>query len=247
MRVTWDDVKGYSQGVSKGVLYPENSPGVAWNGLTSITEKGDNSPTSLYIDGQKYRNRSVDAPFAGNITAFTYPDEFDQCIGVSSGVTTQPRVTFGLCYQVSNEIHLVYNALAALSSAQFSTLSDQSNPVDFSWDFTTQPVKIPGGKPGSHLVIMTDYATPAAIAAIEAVLYGSDTNDPSLPDPETVIGIFEANATLIITDNGDGTWTATGPATVITMLDADTDDITFDINWPSAVFIDDDSYTISSL
>src|SRR5258705_1753861 len=149
MRVTWDNVRPYSQGVSRGVLYPENSPGVAWNGLTSVTEKGDDSPSSLYIDGQKFRNRPVASSFSGTISAFTYPDEFEPCIGVSSGVTTQSRPSFGFCYRNNNEIHLVYNALAALSSNQFSTLIDQNDPTEFSWDVTTLPEKIPGGRPTS--------------------------------------------------------------------------------------------------
>lgn len=219
MRVTWDDVRPYSQGISKGVLYPQNSPGVAWNGLTSVTEKGDDSPSSSYIDGLKFRNRSDSSSFAGTISAFTYPDEFGPYIGVASGITTQPRSSFGLCYRDNKEIHLVYNARAALSGNQFSTLSDQGDLTKFSWDFTTVPVKIPGGKPTSHLVIMVDYAQAGSISALEALLYGTATSDPALPDPATVIDIFESNAVVRITDNGDGTWTASGPDSIIVVRD----------------------------
>jgi hypothetical protein len=221
MRVTWDDVRPYSQGVSKGMLYPENSPGVAWNGLTSVTERGDGAPSALYIDGQKYLNRSPSSFFAGTISAITYPDEFEPCIGLFSGVTGQPRPSFGFSYRNNNELHIVYNALAALSSSQFQSLGDQATPSAFSWDFTTQPVKIPGGKPAAHFVILLDYSQADAISELEALLYGDADNDPSLPDPDTIIGIFESNAILMITDNGDGTWTATGPDSVVTLLAGD--------------------------
>ena len=325
MRVTWDDVRPYSQGVKQGVLYPENSPGVAWNGLISVTEKGDDSPSSLYIDGQKIRNKATLSYFSGTISAFTYPDEFEPMIGLVSGISSQPKPSFGFCYRNNNEIHLVYNALASPSSDQFSSFSEQPSATVFSWDFTTQPVEIPGGRPSAHLVVLLDYSQPGAISSLEAILYGDADNDPSLPDPATVIDIFESNAVLRITDNGDGTWTATGPDNVITMVDgggwsfqsagtaaannyfivtiaqaanihpgnffrlfhlavrkedtlftvaslsapfagfvnvvftpnaqtgvtgtdtASEADKEFDINWPSAVFIDDDSYTIESL
>jgi len=219
MRVTWDDVRPFSQGIKQGVLYPENSPGVAWNGLVSVTEKGDDSPSSLYIDGQKIRNKAALATFAGNISAFTYPDEFEPMIGLVSGITSQPRPSFGFSYRNNNELHLVYNALVSPSSDQYSSLSEQPGATAFSWDFTTQPAEIPGGRPCAHLVVLLDYSQSGAISDLEAILYGDDDNDPSLPDPADVIDIFESNAVLRITDNGDGTWTAVGPDDVITMVD----------------------------
>jgi hypothetical protein len=76
MQIAWDQDSFYSLGVHNGVLYPQNSPGVAWNGLVSVVENGDDAPTALYIDGQKILDRSVPGSFAGTISAYTYPDEF---------------------------------------------------------------------------------------------------------------------------------------------------------------------------
>jgi hypothetical protein len=244
VRITWDgDTRPYSEGVSQGVLYPENSPGVAWNGLISVNEKGDDSSSPLYIDGQTYRNRNVPSNHSGTIIAYMYPDEFDIYNGVSLSRTSQGRPSFGLCYRTNEELHLVYNAIAAPSNDKYSSIGAEISPVSFSWDFTTVPVKIPGGKPSSHLVILLDHILPGVLTDLETLLYGDDTTEPSLPDPQILIDMFESHTTLMITDNGDGTWTATGPDTVITMIDSDT----FDINWPSANFIDADTYTIYSL
>lgn len=243
-RISWDNPgRSYSLGVDMGVLYPKNSPGVPWNGLVSVTEKGDDSSTTLYVDGQRYRTRLAPSNFSGVISAFTYPDEFEPYIGLSGGITAQSRPTFGISWRTNREIHLVYNALAAPSSDEYSTISDQVNPVTFEWDFSTLPVKIPGGRPTAHLVIMLDYAHADAIAALEDVIYGDSANDPSLPDPADLFNLFDAFATLVIVDNHDGTWTATGPDDVITMLDSDT----FQIDWPSAIFINATSYNIHSL
>jgi hypothetical protein len=64
-----------------------------------------------------------------------------------------------------------------------------------------------------------------------------------LPDPQEIFDIFEANSILRVVDNGDGTFTVTGPDDAITMLD----DTTFEIDWPSVVVIDSNTYEISSL
>ena len=243
--LTWDDQERYfSQGVSNGVLYPRNSPGVAWNGLISVTEKGDDSATGFYIDGQLIYNRIVPSAFSGTISAYMYPDEFEPYAGNVKILTGQPKPVFGFSYRTNREIHLVYNALAEPSDIQYGTLGDTVNPVAFSWDITTVPKAVPDGRPSAHLIVMLDYAYPGAVSDLENMIYGDSANAPSLPDPATVFSMFDAYAILSITDNGDGTWTATTSQDgIITMLD----DITFEIDWASAVFTGTDTYKISSL
>lgn len=244
MRISWDGSnRPYDIGVSNGVLYPQNSPGVAWNGLTTVTEKGDDTTSGLYLDGIRYRSRNVPSAFSGTIVAFTYPDEFEPYNGNISGITAQPRQSFGFSYRSNRELHIVYNATAAPSNDQYSSINSSVTPISFSWSFTTVPVNIPAGRASAHLVVMLDYAQPGAVSDLEALLYGDDANDPSLPMPADVIAIFESYTTVTIVDNGDGTWTATGPDDVITMLSG----TEFQINWPSAIFIDANTYTISSL
>jgi hypothetical protein len=227
------------------MLYPDPdiSPGVPWNGLLSVTEKGDATPNTLYLDGQRYKNQQTSSVFSGTISAYTYPDEFEPYNGLFDGATAQTRSAFGFSYRTSSELHLVYNAKVSPSSDQYVTKGDSTTAVSFSWAFTTLPVKFPGGRPSAHIVILVDRAQPETIAALEDMLYGSDIYDASLPSPETVLALFEYYTVVEITDNGDGTWTADGPDSVITMLDANT----FQIDWPSAVFIDATSYRIYSL
>lgn len=215
MQIAWDQDSFYSLGVHNGVLYPQNTPGVAWNGLVSVVEDGDSAPTALYIDGQKILDRSVPSAFAGTISAYTYPDEFEIYDGNVNGVTAQTRQTFGLSFMDNRELHLVYNALASPSGSSYTTIGDSPTLTTFSWDFTTTPVEIPAGRPSSHIVIMVDYAQAEALFALQNIIYGDDVNDPSLPDPATILEIFESYTTLRITDNGDGTWTATGPDSVV--------------------------------
>jgi hypothetical protein len=243
MRIAWDALedRSYSAGISQGVLYPGSDPGVAWNGLVSVAGSGGSSQNPKYFDGQKYHDRNLASDFSGTISAFTYPDEFEPFIGISGILTGQDRHFFGLSYRTNNEIHIVYNILAAPSRQDYSSAGTEISPAVFEWGFVTKPVKIPGGKPSSHIVILVDEAKPGSIADLEAVIYGDDTNDPSLPLAEDILSLFEAGATLRITDNGNGTWTAIGPDTVIIL----TGDV-FTINWSSVVIVDDTTFRISS-
>lgn len=243
-RISWEDTdKFYAAGIEKGVLFPRNSPGVPWSGLISVSEKSDSAPSSLYIDGQKAKDHIVPSVFSGTIEAFTYPDEFEPCIGLDSGISGQMHEDFGLAYRDNRSIHLIYNANASPSSDQYQTLGGDVSPVTFSWDITTRPVVVPFARPTSRLVISLDFADPAAVSDLEDYIYGNDSDQPSLPDPSVIIDIFESHTTLRITDLGNGNWRAEGPDSVITMLDSET----FQIDWPSAIYIDPETYRIFSL
>ena len=240
-RLVWDKVteRDYEAGLDRGVFYPLNGPGHAWNGLTSVEE----SPSEVdarprYMDGQKIGDNRRKGEFSATINAFTYPMVF------SDGLISSSRPTrFSLSYRVQTatgyKLHLVYNALAAPSQKNYAYESNDP----FSWLITTRGVSGPSNMIVSHLVLESDMAYPETMAAIEAVLYGDDGNAPRMPMPDEVFQIFEDNSILQIIDNGDGTWTAIGPDEVIQMLDA----TTFQISWPTAVYIDAVSYTIHSL
>jgi hypothetical protein len=245
-RVIWDGSSGntYSAGVSQGILYPGKSPGVPWNGLISVTEKGDDTTNAISLDGQLAIAESLPGVYAGNISAYMYPEELEACLGNSGGFTSQVRQPFGLSYKDNHQLHILYNVLLQPGSDKYQTLSDSPSPVAFAWDFTTTPVAIPWGRPSAHLAIMTDYASPDALSQLEDVMYGDDANVPSLPDPFAIYNMFEPFAVLTITDNGDGTWTANDHgAGAISMVDASH----FRIQWPSAVFLSDTTFRIHSL
>src|ERR1700761_5851880 len=116
MRISWDEIRNLPRGLSNGVLYPQNSLGVPWNGLISVSAKGDGSSSSVFIDGQKVRNRISPGVFSGTISAYSYPDEFEPCIGLDSGISNQRKQYFGLSFRTSTELHIVYNAVVAPSA-----------------------------------------------------------------------------------------------------------------------------------
>lgn len=211
--LTWDDVgkRTYETGVDHGVLYPIDAtgaykPGVAWNGLTTVTESPSGAASNpQYADNIKYLNLVSAEEFGCTIQAFTYPDEFAQCDGSeepAAGVVVgqQGRKIFGLSYRtvLGNDVdgtdhgyklHLVYGCQAAPSQKAYATINDQPAAIDFSWDVTTTPVPVTGLKPTALIVINSTLADSAALKTLEDQLYGA-TNPAELPDPDTVIGLF---------------------------------------------------------
>lgn len=215
-KLEWDKVgeKFYETGTDRGVLYPQTGSGnaygtgVAWNGLTGITESpGGAEATDLYADNIKYGSMRSAETFGGTIEAYTYPVEFEQCDGsreLTEGVVIgqQSRVPFGLSYRtmVGNDtaseeddgykIHLIYGATASPSEKAYSTINDSPEAITFSWEFDTTPVNVSGFKPTAHIILDTRRLKPNQVAAIEKVLYGDTDVEPRLPLPDEVLTII---------------------------------------------------------
>lgn len=241
-RLNWTDVSVLS-GLERGVFYPSEGSGVPWDGLVEISEVPTEAVShAVYLDGSKKQDRRSQEHFSGKIKAYSYPDQFYSDILVQR----RPK-TFGLSWRVDQgdtyELHLVYNALISPQSY----IHQQSDFETFDWNFTTLPIPIESqlsnASRTSHLIVETSVAYSWTIEALENVLYGTDSETSRLPSPNEVFQIFEENSILIVVDNGDGTFTVTGPDEAIVMLDS----ITFEITWPSAVYITADRYRISSL
>lgn len=212
--LVWDQVgeRIYETGVKKGVLYPQAAggtypTGVAWNGLTSVSESPDGGDANdIYADDIKYLVLRGVENFGGTIEAYTYPDEFAECDGsatLSEGVIIgqQPRKTFGFSYvttvgndvQMDNygyKIHLIYGASASPSERSYETINDSPEPINFSWEFTTVPVNVTGHKPTSCMIIDSTKVDSAKLTALEAVLYGGENTEPRLPLPDEVLTLL---------------------------------------------------------
>jgi hypothetical protein len=260
-RLSWGSVskRTYETGIDRGVLYPNGGPGVAWDGLISVSENptgGESTP--FYIDGYKYHEKSAPEEFRANIEAYTYPDEFEVCNGTQSlgsglYITQQRRVPFGLCYRtrVGNpvdgddhgyKLHLVYNALAAPTNKNYSTVDDSPDPLAFNWAITTKPVKTPGHRPTPQMIVDSTKVTAPLLKAIEDILYGTTDDAPRLPSPTEIISLFGGWPTLQVVDNGDGTFTIYGPDDVVRLLDA----TTFQITSETVVNNGDGSFDVTS-
>lgn len=214
--ITWDETgkRFYETGVDHGVLYPiseagKYTPGVAWNGLTALTETPEGAEIEdLYADNIKYLSLLSAETFGGTIEAYTYPDEFMECDGskeLAAGVVAyqQSRKTFGLCYRtvLGNDVdgndkgyklHLIYGCKASVSERAYSTINDSSEAITFSWEFKSTPVTVSkeGFKPTSCIIIDSTKVAKEKMTLLEKKLYGDTSVEPELPLPDEVLSII---------------------------------------------------------
>ena len=214
-KLVWDQSgqRFYETGVKMGVLYVQDASGaypkgVAWNGLTAVNETPSGAEaTPLYADDIKYLNLRSAEEFGATIEAYTYPEEFEQCDGsaeLAPGVKIgqQARNAFGLCYRtvVGNDIagndfgyklHIIYGATAAPSEKAYATINDSPEAITFSWEVACTPVDVEGFKPTASLVIDSTKVDAEKLAALEAVLYGGESTEASLPLPDAIAEMFK--------------------------------------------------------
>lgn len=226
MKLVWDKTGEhyYETGVKNGVLYPMSASGtypkgVAWNGLTAITESPSGAEaTALYADDIKYLNLMSNEEFGATVEAYTYPDEFAECDGSASltegvYIGQQARKTFGLCYRTTlgndakgndygYKLHIIYGAMASPSEKAYSTINDSPDAITFSWELSTTPVAVANFKPTASLTIDSTKVDPQKLAELEEILYGKDGTgedhstgavDPRLPLPDEIATLMKTS------------------------------------------------------
>lgn len=257
----WDQVgdRRYETGVDRGVLFLSDGRAVPWNGLTGVDDATTSEVQAYYMDGVKFLERQIMGDYAGTLKAFTYPDEFNEVLGlkeVHEGLFyhEQTPQRFHLCYRtrIGNDVdgedhgyklHIFFNLRAVPAAQSFSSMGNSVTPNEFSWNLSGTPPIVAGYRPTVHISIDSTKTDVPRLEAIEELLYGTDSVDPQLPDIDVFTALFDTFYNLLIVDNGDGTWTAHDSGNdYITMLDA----TTFQISGADVEYLDADTYTISN-
>ena len=213
-KMIWDATgeKFFETGVEQVALYRmvdgAYSTGVAWNGITALnlTPSGAEA-TSLYANNRKYLTMMSVEELGGTIEAYTYPDEWAECDGsamVIPGVFVgqQARKPFGLAAKTllgndtdntayGYKLHLIYGGLASPSEQSNSTVNDSPEAKTMSWEFSTTPVNVTGYQSTSYMCIDSTKVDADKLAALEAILYGSENAEPRLPMPDEVIATLK--------------------------------------------------------
>lgn len=214
-RIAWDEIgeRFYETGVDHGVLYPQEEglypKGVAWNGLTAVTQSPSGAEANpQFADNTKYLNLVSAEEFAATVEAFTYPDEFAECDGSAQPVPgvyigQQNRKNFGLSYRtkIGNDtdgqdhgykLHLVWGATAAPSERGYQTVNDSPEAITLSWEVSTTPVNVTGYKPTASMEIDSTKVDKEKLKSLEDVLYGTENQEARLPMPDEVIEMLKA-------------------------------------------------------
>ena len=214
-KLIWDKVgeRFYETGVSNCALYvyddaaQDFGAGVAWNGITSITETPSGAEANpIYADNIKYLSLLSAEEFGASIEAYTYPEEFEECDGsaaIAPGVMVgqQARKKFCIAYKtikgndIQNDaygykLHLIYNCNAAPSERAYSTINDSPEAIAFSWEISTTPVAVTGHKPTSILTIDSAKVDAVKLASIEEALFGGDSTEAKILMPDEVLAML---------------------------------------------------------
>lgn len=245
----------FEAGLDRGVIYVEDGPAVAWNGLTSVDDDGDSDTREFFIDGIQYLSVVNARNWKGKLSAYTYPEEFSELIGIDAigdgfYADSQMPGRFDLSYRTlvgsgaegtqHYKIHLIYKVMAALSGFTNETLTnDAVDPIEFEFDLSATPIVIPNKRPSAHLIIDTRKVDPADVATLEGILYGTSSTNPSMPTIEQLLDILQYSDGVVVVYNGDGTWTATGSASDVFLTD---DKGHFQINNVNATYLSEDVY-----
>lgn len=210
-KIVWNELanRTFETGVSKGVLYPQENgaypKGVAWDGLTGVTESPSGAePTKLYAANGVHAVLMSNEEYAATIEAYLYPPEFGPCNGegeVIAGVTIgqQTRQPFGFSYvtQIGDangntdygyKINIVYGAVASPSERAHATMGESPEAETMSWEVTTTPVEVPAigdktFKPTATFTLNSLTTDATKMKAVEDILYGTADAEPRLPLP----------------------------------------------------------------
>lgn len=271
-RITWDapGKRLYESGIDRCVLYVPtpnsfyaDNIGVPWNGVTAIDETSqDGTVTPYYFNGVKYAVSRTPKDFAATLKAYTYPDEFlafdgyAQLSGAVYADEQMPANGFHLAYRTwigddlkgknaAYKIHLLYNLSAVPTTKSSTTLGDDVDPADFSWDISGVPENPGAGflgiRPAVHFVLDSRKIPANALFNIENLLYGNpagsfDSFAPRMPDPIDI-----AKLVFYVEDNGDGTATIYADDSIMTYTSATEVSIT----WPGVTAVDSETVLIS--
>lgn len=262
-RLEWNLPKDqtFEAGLDRGVLYVEDGPSVAWNGLTSVKDVGKSNIENFYLDGIKFLSTVSSRQWEGSLSAYTYPNEFGALIGISEladgfYADSQAPGRFGLSYRTmintpgisekpSYKIHLLYKVMASLNDFAHNTLTGATvDPHEFDFSLTAVPINVPGFKPTSHFIIDTRQIDEDKLLELEALIYGDADSNAQLPDIEDLIDLLKYADGVTVVYNGDGTWTATGSNSDITLFDFNRQ---FQIDNVDAEWLTDDIYKFNGL
>lgn len=213
-RITWDSPgeRRYEVGVDHGVFYRYvggmYTNGIAWNGLTGVDDDaGGRDPTPLYSGDIRVGSEYTSEEYAGKITCYTYPDEFEELFGeaeILNGVYAkqQQRDLFGFCYRsfIANDVagldhgyklHLLYNLRVTDLERSYSTVNDSFDIEDTEISYESYPEDLDflDLDPVSEIVIDSRFIDANSLTKIENVLYGVG-GTPRMPLPEELVTLM---------------------------------------------------------
>lgn len=260
--LVWDEPgsRVFESGLDRGVIYRSDGSVYPWNGLTSVTEKFDQSLSPTYFDGKKTSDGVIYGDFSAVMKAITFPDVFFELEGFGRArdgmyLGDQAPEPFNMSYRnlVADDldpdsgaykIHIIYNVTAIPQDQTYSSLEDVPSFVEFAWDLSAVPEEVAGFRPTAHIVIDSRGFDEVLLQQLEYLLYGSSLHDASLPSLADLVTFLKSWYSIEFFDNGDGTWRAVVQHDdLVTMSGGGTE---FEIREVDGAYLDAETWQASS-
>lgn len=207
--LTWDELPDriYQTGVDKVVLYDkETLNGVAWNGVTGVTENARYTSENIYYSGEKRHDVIKNLDYSATLSAFSYPEEVlthTGCIKLANGVylADQRPKLFNLSYRtligdtqtdtLGYKLHMIYNVMATPNNTSTETDADGIAPVVFNWDISTTSSDLDAFNNSASIIVDTRAIDPLFLDSLYVKLYGDENNDAWILDIQAMLTFIE--------------------------------------------------------
>ena len=134
-------INQHEYGLSRGMIYPDNGPGLPWPGLVKLTPNLKHNMYPIYDNGKKYDVIGIPEATGIDVTALTLPTYVAEAVGFSmdsSGIMydEQELQMFSLAYRTETEnnghkLVVQFNIMASLNDASAQTLEETVTPSEF--------------------------------------------------------------------------------------------------------------------
>lgn len=200
-KLTWNEAakKRFEAGVSEVAVFigaPSSSlTAEAWDGITKVDYNPDGGDANdQYANNIKWLSLRGVENVKGNVGAFMYPPALNKCMGlkqiktgIEAYVGQQNKAPLSICYKTlvgneedgldfSEKLHIIWNMTFSPVQKQASTLNNNPEAGELSWDFSTTPIdpQTEGYKPFSYFEIEKTDESEDLYNSICDKLYGTD-------------------------------------------------------------------------
>lgn len=193
----------YQYGVSHGVLYNLRTGAVApWDGLVDATESfGEPVTNEIYLNGQKVGETNHGGEFNAEISAYSFPFAFKDCLGVQEifkgfYATQQSQTDFCFSYETKvgedkSVLHILYNCKSSMSAVNYTTIGQTVDPILRKYKLTLRPFSDEKGVAGSSHISIDQSWQPVLYERVTNFLYGNANADPKLLLPNDIQDLFK--------------------------------------------------------
>ena len=192
-------INQHEYGLSRGMIYPDNGPGLPWPGLVKVTPKLKHNMYPIYDNGKKYDIIGLPESTGIDVTALSLPTYVAEAVGFSmdsSGIMydEQELQMFSLAYRTETEnnghkLVVQFNIMASLNDASSQTLEDTVTPSEFTITGESVPETVGVRQRASRIELSTRNTDRELLSAFDDALRTGAMSDiaKALADnPDTV-------------------------------------------------------------